>query len=372
MIPLIVLVVAASAGLIAGIVFAVARRLIGPGRRRPIQVHEMDRESVLLDSSADTRHDGEFGLWLNDGRDHALIGEVIADLGATVRRRVIALPTSLSSVPMHGIWTGHVFPNPAAISESATEIQIATALGPAPAWEIRRDSDVWVIHIHGLRTTRITALRSVPAAEAIGANSLVPSFRGDGEAPDVPKGLSSLGQEEWQDIDAAIQYAVAEGGRRIILVGWSMGAVPALLANEQAAQRNRIDSLVLISPVTKWRSVIMHNVKTAHLPRWIGSAVIWALQNRVMSGLIGLRQPIGVDGLNWIDERPLTVPTLVIHSEGDDEVPFRLSQQFAAAHAGLVYLAKTPPAAHGWGYNVDAQGQTRLIASWLTHRGLSN
>lgn len=57
-----------------------------------------------------------------------------------------------------------------------------------------------MIHIHGIRVSRLSPLRGVPAFAQQGYHSLVVSYRGDGEAPPTQRGASTLGITEWPDI----------------------------------------------------------------------------------------------------------------------------------------------------------------------------
>ncbi|WP_344097308.1 alpha/beta hydrolase family protein [Microbacterium deminutum] len=232
----------------------------------------------------------------------------------------------------------------------------------APAWLFRSESPdkPWVIHVQGIRTSRLVTLRSVEVAQRAGLTSLVITYRGAGDGP--PATVSSLGQREWSDLADAVAYARAQGAVAIYVVAWSMGAGLALelLRREPDA----FDRLALIAPATNWREIVRRGVKNAGLPGFLTRAITWALGSPVASRLIGLPAPIDFDQLDWVNSFELAVPTLVIHSKGDEEIPFELTDDFASGHA-TVTLIETSAAPHGWELNVDRERAMSALSSWL-------
>jgi uncharacterized protein len=346
-----------------------ARRVVRSQPRAATHIHGSTDTTVVLDADRLTLHPGRFGLW-SGGGGHALVGAVVAhDRGAgTVMRELLGCsgdPPAEGS----GYWTGHVHPGPEALGLPFREVSIPVPGGAAPAWRIepagREASSTWAVHIHGWSTDRITALRSVPAAAALGMTSLVVSFRGDGEAPPAHGGACTLGMREWEDVDAAVRYAIRNGAERIVLIGWSLGGAIALQLTERSAHRPAIDRVVLIGPVTDWRAVIRQGARAHGLPGWTGGLAISALSRRSTSASVGLAGPIDFDRLDWTRPGRLTVPALVIHSAGDRTVPLSSSLLFAMANPRLVRLVECAPAEHCWEYNVDPEAFDRAIADFL-------
>lgn len=60
----------------------------------------------------------------------------------------------------------------------------------------------------------------------------------------------------------------------------------------------------------------------------------------------------------------MSVATLVVHSVGDPEVPFALTERFAAADARFVEVAAFPDTVHGGEYNLDPERFDRVIREW--------
>jgi pimeloyl-ACP methyl ester carboxylesterase len=254
--------------LAASLAIVLAKRVVLPQAAKTVRVHSVSADRVILDADAKTTHSGEFGLWLDEAGAHLRVGSVRSNnlMEHRVEREVLSVSGSLPTAGV-GRWTGHVFAGPEAIDPSSRQVVLEVEGGAAPAWlfePAHGDGAVWAVHVHGIRTSRITALRSVPLAQDHGYTSIVPSFRGDGEGPDTLRGASMLGQAEWRDVEAALAYAVDHGARSIILFGWSMGGQIALQLSEHSVYRDRVVGLVLIAPATDWRRIIGAGAKRAN------------------------------------------------------------------------------------------------------------
>ncbi|MBT1674746.1 alpha/beta hydrolase family protein [Curtobacterium aurantiacum] len=383
------------------VVLVVLRKVVGkivlPGGDRWTPVIEADGDSVRLPITVDTVRPGEYGLW-HDGAGHTTVGPVLEvdEAAGFVRRAVVRTTGAVSSRVR---WSGHVHPDPAAMDVDWSEVSVPTTVGPAPAWVVRpgpggaarpdrvaeraagpdraaaQGADpaaarTWAVHVHGIRTTRVTALRTVPAALELGWTSIVPSFRGDGEAPWEGR-ASHLGAREWADVEAALDHAVAHGAERLVVVGWSMGATITHELLARSAHRDRLAGIVLVAPALDWSVTVRSQARRAGLPGPVVGAALGAMATPVLCRLVGLRSPVDVRALSWLRApRPLP-PTLLIHSTGDTTVPFSASQEFADAHPDTVTLAVSEPAEHAWERNVDAVWFDRTITTWASRAGLT-
>ncbi|MCE0459276.1 alpha/beta hydrolase family protein [Curtobacterium flaccumfaciens] len=383
-------------------VLVVLRKVVGrivlPGGDRWTPVLESDADSVRLPITDDTVRPGEYGLW-HDGPGHTTVGPVLeVDEAAGFVRRAVLRTTGVVSSRVR--WSGHVHPDPAAMDVDWSEVSLPTPVGPAPAWVVRPGPDgaarpdraaergadpdraaargadpaaarTWAVHVHGIRTTRVTALRTVPAAVELGWTSIVPSFRGDGEAPWEGR-ASHLGAREWADVEAALDHAVANGAERLVIVGWSMGATITHELLARSAHRDRLAGIVLVAPALDWAVTVRSQARRAGLPGPVVGAALGAMATPGLCRLVGLRSPVDVRALSWLRAPRQLPPTLLIHSTGDTTVPFSASQEFADAHPGTVTLAVSEPAEHAWERNVDAVWFDRTITTWasgLAHTG---
>ncbi|MCR2792753.1 alpha/beta hydrolase [Microbacterium sp. zg.Y625] len=364
MIAIVTAATAALAAIAASLLRLLVRRVVGVEPRRKTLTVRRIGDDIEMPKSALTLADGSYGLWFGERFEHhALIGPVTASDEHSVIRPVLRTTAPISTEPFEAQWTGHVMSGPAEIDPEWEDVTVPLRDGLlAPAWLFRGDSPdaPWVIHVQGIRTSRLVTLRSVEVAQSAGLTSLVITYRGSGDGPPAP--ASTLGQREWTDLSDSIAYARACGATSIYVVAWSMGAGLALelLRHEPDA----FDRLVLIAPATNWRRIIRHRVRDAGLPAFAGAVVTWALGSRVASQLMGLPELLDLDRLDWGQSLKMNVPAIAVHSRGDAEIPFEITNDFIAAHRNVT-LVETGAAPHGWEANVDPELFRSALTAWF-------
>ena len=234
--------------------------------------------------------------------------------------------------------------------------------GGCPAWRFDgpasasgRNAATWAVFVHG-RGARLTqALRVVPALRAAGLTTLIPSYRGDEGAPEAP--LSGLGCHEWRDIEAAVAYAADHGARRVVLVGYSMGAalITALLRRSEFAPL--VAGVVLDSPVLDWGAVLRHVARARRMPSVLvpTTMTVTALRARIDWRLLN-----ALDG-----EQVHRPPCLLFHGTRDALVPVGLSDALAEAWPEHVTYHRVDGAPHVASYNVDPQRYESALRDFL-------
>ncbi|WP_426626340.1 alpha/beta hydrolase family protein [Leifsonia sp. McL0607] len=339
-----------------------------PGRPKSIPVRRgVTPDLVRLPRTAATEQTGDHGIWLRTG-EHRRVGPLVSTTDDHIERRIVSGgPLTIEETTAR--WTGHAFSGPDDLGLThRTELLVTGGL-TRPAWVVQPPNDVsstWAIHVHGARSSRVSALRSVPVACSLGMRSIIPSYYGDTENQEDGPTAATLGGREALDVDTAISYAITNGAKRIVLFGWSMGGAISLLLTERSAHRDRIAGLILVSPVVDFRSMIVENAAGAGLPRSIGRLIPWALSTRPLSGLIGEPEPIDFGALDWTTYDRLKVPALVLHSTGDRDVPFASTRDFASANR-LVTLEEFAPVPHQLEWNSDPAHFDATAQAWLKH-----
>lgn len=322
--------------------------------------------TITLECTPHTIAPGLHRIYFGSRDEHTrLVGDVIAESDGSVTRALIssqhesALPSSNERV----MWTGYVFDSPADLDAPSREIDIETSGGTRRAWRIDGTSgSQWVIHVHGIHSSRRAALRGVPAALAAGRTSLVVAYRGDLE--DTRATGATFGQHETDDVEAALAYAIEAGATDIALMGWSMGAAISINLARSSKFRDRISSLTLVGPALDWHVIVREATVKAGMPGALSSLFMAALS------MPGLAQAAGVE--RRMSRRKFRArldgvgcPVLILHSPGDQDAPLAVSQRFAEQYPGQVQIEVTDAVPHGGERNGSPERFDARVAAFL-------
>lgn len=359
------------AAALVGFAVVMARKIVKRGPkdyRRAELTKDGGRVRIALDDY--TKAQGAFAVFDPAAKRYTRVGEVtlINEDQKFVERLIHPTEPGPATLGPVVDWTPDVFFEPSGVSERFEEVLIPTAYGVAPAWLFEgQNTETWVIHIHGSWTDRSIMFRDVRAFSPLGFTSLVPSFRSDLEVSPPQAQSSHLGQTEWRDVERAVAYAVAHGAQHVILSGWSMGGTIALLTAERSVHRDRIVGMVLVGPVTSWRKAIAAGAAAAGIPALGAGLVTSLLHVPSFAKMLGLEEPIDFDALEWVDvPNRVSIPTLVLHSSADREVPWEMSAAFQAANPHTVTLIPLPEAHHTQEWNASPRIFTKELTSWVT------
>jgi pimeloyl-ACP methyl ester carboxylesterase len=179
-------------------------------------------------------------------------------------------------------------------------------------------------------------------------------FRGHGTSG----GLSTVGDREVLDLAAAVDWARRLGYRRVVTVGWSMGASVAV---RHAALRRGVDAVVAVSGPSRW-----HFRGTAAM-RLLHVGVETRLGRVVLARGFGTR--VARSGWDPVPEPPdavarriAPVPLLVVHGDRDRYFPIEHARWLALAAGPTARLWEVP----GFGHAEAGVGPQLLgrIARW--------
>lgn len=356
-----------------GAAAAVARGVVTPPREKPeeVVVHSVDRgaQRIRLSRTRESLLPGRYSLWFDGGHGHARVGTIVGEDADSVTRILESVEFGDLERATRARWGAWYYLEPADLDVTAEDVVIETSLGGAPAWLIRPDKggDDWIIQVHGRGVTRAEGLRAVPLANRLRLTSLLISYRNDGDAPASPDGRYGLGQTEWQDLDAAVTFARSHGARRIVLMGWSMGGATVLQFLLRSSQAHRVAAIVLESAVIDWRRVLRHQARLMGLPAPVRSTAMGLLERRWASRLTGRSGVLDFNRLDAVRQsHTLALPILVLHSDGDYDVPIDGALALAAARPDLVQLERFAFAGHTRLWNYDPARWERAITVWLS------
>lgn len=341
------------------------RRAIHPRPKKRPQVFSVDAQQICFERTPNTAAPGQYRIRFGaDDAHDALVGDIVARDESTVTRAVLTAEDGLPAISDTVLWTGYVYSSPDELKVPFREVQIDAPSGRRPAYLFGAEapSPRWAIHVHGIHSSRISALRGVPATLAAGMTSLVVSYRGDAEDAAAPP--ATLGQEEARDVDAAIQYAIDHGAKDVVLVGWSMGATVSLILTNDVHRRQHIAGLVFVGPALDWRAIIKEAAGRSGIPGPLAPLFTLALTVPGLAQLAGLQRPLRGTHLRPSLEG-VTVPLLILHSPGDTDAPMAASEYLERTYPNRVQLEPFEPVPHGMEWNSDPEHFTSRVRQFV-------
>lgn len=217
------------------------------------------------------------------------------------------------------------------------------------------NSDKTIIFAHGYRKNRlqddVPALKLALELRENGYNILMFDFRACGESGG---NLTTIGQYEKDDLIGAVDFMKKMGrpGTHIGVLGFSMGAVAAILAAEAD---QRIEAVVADAPFADLEKYLSDN-----LSYWSGLPAFpfTPLIIKIMPLVLGI-DPTQVSPAIAI--KNVKVPVLLIHGNADTTIPLANSEEIHRAAPKTTTLWQVPGAKHVGSYKVQPQEYLRRV-----------
>ena len=300
-----------------------------------------------------------------------LVGPVTGETNdgeRVVTRSILEIEGAAPAVGDTAHYDTWVFSTPEQRGIEVEEVTFPAPIGELGAWLVETEGATrWAIIVHGRAAERREALRILPALSDAGLTSLVIDYRNDEGAPADPSGQYQFGDTEWEDVDAAIDWAVAQGAEDVVLVGLSTGGAISASTYLHRGGR-RIAAMVFDAPILDFGSTIDLGAADRDLIPGTGLPIPGSLVATAKLAA-GFRWDIDWDTRrweHWLAE--LDVPVLLIHGTEDETVPFSSSEEFATAHPDLVTFVPYEGVGHVRAWNEDPMGYEMLVTDWLRDR----
>lgn len=237
-------------------------------------------------------------------------------------------------------------------------VTYTSSLGENPAWFIDGDASTWALLVHGNGLTRRDVLKPIPTLMGGGYPTLVITYRNHPQAPGDPSGQLQYGLTEWEDLEAAVDYAVTHGADDVLLVGYSMGGGIVTNFLYESPLARRVRGVVLDAPMldlgAENRSLPLIGLP---IPSTLTATAKW---------MVGIRYDVEWGRLDYLDRvDELTVPILLFHGVEDDIVPVETSDALAELRPGLVTYHRVETAQHLESWNLDPGEYERLLTQFL-------
>jgi alpha-beta hydrolase superfamily lysophospholipase len=328
--------------------------------------------TVLSADGGNLSYSGPTGGW----DDQGLIGVATIE-GGYVQTEDPTTTGSGDTATTARVITKQVLPPPPAPGQAATldgwyfprnplvglgvkyeDVVYPSPAGPTPAWFIPGTSSTWVIFTHGRGATPLEGLRIANTVTELGYPMLLIKYRDDADAP-VEDGQGNFGENEWPDLQAAVQYALDNGAQKIVLSGASMGGAITLSFLHNSPLANKVVGAFLDSPASDFSRIVRQGAADMGLPDAVTSAAMTVAAWRY--------------GIDWAATdytsvaSQFTTPMLIVQGTADKSVPAVVNEEFvAAANPDQVTLELFEGAGHVMSWNVDRPRYETLLTDFLT------
>ncbi len=336
-----------------------------------LEVGEVDGEQLVLEGDGfGTRFPGRYGIEYVDG--FALVGDITEDTACCVTRPLLATLDGAPPSPGAPVrMTAYAATtDPASVGVEAEQLTMSGPIGDYPGWYAQagdEDDATVAIFVHGRGVELREGFRILPTLLENGLSSYVISYRNDASGPQTEDGYGRLGYDEWVDLEAWVRTAVQRGAERVVLVGYSQGGSVISMFLRHSDERERVDAVILDSPVLDWQSTLELQAANRGLPEpTIGPILFFGkMWSRVRAG-------IDFGEMDHVSRAPADyagIPVLVFHGTEDTATPADVSSRFARLLGDEdVTLVINEGVEHIRSWNLDPDAYGSQVSAFLSER----
>jgi fermentation-respiration switch protein FrsA (DUF1100 family) len=340
-----------------------------------VQAVEDDGATITVLPDAEHRDETRFdsvvmGLVFDDG-SVVVVGP--ASDTATDGTRTRPVVDVVGDMPAEGDvyrFTKEVWLTPEQAGLTAEEITVTTAEGDFPAWKVTvPGSDKWAVLTHGRSGDRPDMLRMARPLNAAGYNLLLTTYPGDNVARPAQDGIWHFGVTEWDEIEAAVQYALDQGAQTLVMGAVSLGGAMTDGFLARSALADQVDGVILDAPVSSLRDGIDEGGESQTIPG-VGWAIPEPLEDAGML-IASVRFGLDYDAVDYTDMAGLfDMPLLTFQTSADQTVPKAVNDRFMTEGSGKggQYVVG-PDVGHVLSWNADPQSYEELVTEFVGQLG---
>lgn len=237
------------------------------------------------------------------------------------------------------------------------DVQYATPLGNMPGWYVPGvNKNRWTILVHGIESDRNAMLHVLPIVHETGNSALLINYRNDHGAPASPDGYNHISDTEWQDLQAAVAYALDHGAKDIRLFGVSLGGSVVENYLRRAGNADCISKVILDSPALNWGEILRFRLRQGGYPTILfypSAYFAW------------LRAGVHIRRIST-HAADIAHQTLLIHSSDDPSVPQATSKRIAEVRPDLITFLDFKHGAHARSWNYDRARYEEAVRAFLS------
>ncbi len=307
---------------------------------------------------------GYYGLTWEGG--YGVVDEIITQTDTAITRSFVLLdgdePTMGTPVDVDP-W---IYPDDfeTAVDLEFEEVAFESPLGPMDAIQAAGSSDTWIVAVHGRNASPREALRLAKPLSEAGYPLLAITHRNDLDQPADPSGFLQFGVTEWEDLEAATEYAVSQGAERVVLVGLSTGAAVALSFLEKSELADLVSGVVFDAPNIDVGATVTYNAIQRDLPVIglpVPSSLAW-----VAKTISSFRFGVDWAAIDYVSRADgLAAPILVLHGTADPSVPIDSSRELSSRRPDLVTLVEFEGAKHVQSWNSDRERYEEVVLGFV-------
>ncbi|MEY4655677.1 MAG: hypothetical protein RL523_1076 [Actinomycetota bacterium] len=328
----------------------------------PVLDHYVDGQQAFLTlpTNEDTLPAGKQSMFWDSREGHALVEPITTDSHSVRCYRVLKQfgkePSVGDKVWLSG-WLGERPEDFGLVGVRDQKMPNGTMAYLAVA------GPTWVIHVHGRNASRAETLRNFATIAALGFSQLSISLESDRPPDGLGIHRSYLGTREWTQVESAIRYAYGNGASRIILFGFSLGAMIIGQCLQRSALGQSVAGVVFDSPLIDIESTLrLQAEKAGERPNFASYGIRKILRSRIFR-LLGL-------GLEYLPSLivPLGRPALVLYSATDGYVCMQRIPEMSGPNPQGIFI-NFPGGRHCRLYNQNPERYSSALTNFLEQFG---